>query len=682
MFYSGGPALGWKIGYASSKDGRIWHKDDENNPVLELGLTGSWDSESVGYHNVCFNSDSTGFDMWYTGAEAAAFVGDIGFATSVIKEKPRSQYTIEDWRKEIDEYWGEGDPTDKKLAIFDEIWNKVDDGFNTFQNLDIDWDDLREKYRPEIEAGVSQGRFVGIINSMARQLQETHLWLYYKPINLAPKLEPGEPVMSISSFANNRHFGATLTPLPDSSLLVYKAFSNHPLGLVPGDIVLGYEGVPWKKLYKDLLTAELPLKLNGITGSTKEACEHINLSSAGLNWHLYDTIDIVKHESGDTLHLSTAVLAGQTGRIMGSDQVPVNGISFWADEGTEVLSRDTTSDYYWTKPDINADYLTYGIIDNTDIGYIYLATASNNNVSNLPSKLLQVFKELDKENIKGVIFDLRYNTGGLWSAMDNVFAYIYKNGFKVTNMFTRSSTEDHLLMKPWIIPGGPDGGTSVVTVRADSTTSYNKPIALLTGPGCVSAGEYSVLKFKKYDSLRVFGKETGGTVTVGNSINPLSTSGNWLFGQAQGNTKLYEDSSRYLSHTGLEVDEKIWLDQDSVAQGIDNVVSRAVDWINGITTWIDQFSGKNIPGEIRLFQNYPNPYNPTTKIRYQIPTTGLVSLRVYNLLGEVVATLVNVEKSAGNYYVEFIASGLPSGIYFYRLQAGNFVETRKMILLK
>jgi hypothetical protein len=107
-----------------------------------------------------------------------------------------------------------------------------------------------------------------------------------------------------------------------------------------------------------------------------------------------------------------------------------------------------------------------------------------------------------------------------------------------------------------------------------------------------------------------------------------------------------------------------------------------VDWINGITTWIDQFSGKNIPGEIRLFQNYPNPYNPTTKIRYQIPTTGLVSLRVYNLLGEVVATLVNVEKSAGNYYVEFIASGLPSGIYFYRLQAGNFVETRKMILLK
>jgi predicted GH43/DUF377 family glycosyl hydrolase len=84
MFYSGGPSLGWKIGYAFSEDGRIWHKDSVNNPVIEQGLTGSWDSESVGYHNVCFNSDSTGFDMWYTGADAAAFGGNIGYATAPV----------------------------------------------------------------------------------------------------------------------------------------------------------------------------------------------------------------------------------------------------------------------------------------------------------------------------------------------------------------------------------------------------------------------------------------------------------------------------------------------------------------------------------------------------------------------------------------------------------------------
>ena len=90
----------------------------------------------------------------------------------------------------------------------------------------------------------------------------------------------------------------------------------------------------------------------------------------------------------------------------------------------------------------------------------------------------------------------------------------------------------------------------------------------------------------------------------------------------------------------------------------------------------------NLPIEYTLKQNYPNPFNPATRIKYQIPDAGLVSLKVYNLLGEVVATLVNEEKSAGTYAVEFDATGIPSGIYFYKLQAGSFIETKKMVLLK
>jgi hypothetical protein len=83
-----------------------------------------------------------------------------------------------------------------------------------------------------------------------------------------------------------------------------------------------------------------------------------------------------------------------------------------------------------------------------------------------------------------------------------------------------------------------------------------------------------------------------------------------------------------------------------------------------------------------LLQNYPNPFNPTTKIRYQVPTTGLVSLQVYNSLGEVVATLVDEEKPVGTYELNWNAVNLPSGFYFYRLQSGSFVETKKMILMK
>ncbi|MBT8383428.1 MAG: T9SS type A sorting domain-containing protein, partial [Ignavibacteria bacterium] len=83
-----------------------------------------------------------------------------------------------------------------------------------------------------------------------------------------------------------------------------------------------------------------------------------------------------------------------------------------------------------------------------------------------------------------------------------------------------------------------------------------------------------------------------------------------------------------------------------------------------------------------LFHNYPNPFNPTTKIEFQIEDLGFVDLKVYDVLGNEVATLVNEEKSAGIYEVEFNGSELTSGIYFYQLKAGNFVETKKMIVLK
>jgi photosystem II stability/assembly factor-like uncharacterized protein len=88
------------------------------------------------------------------------------------------------------------------------------------------------------------------------------------------------------------------------------------------------------------------------------------------------------------------------------------------------------------------------------------------------------------------------------------------------------------------------------------------------------------------------------------------------------------------------------------------------------------------PDRYSLSQNYPNPFNPSTKIKFSIPEVSKVMLKLYNLLGEEVATLVNEEKVAGYYTVEFNASSLSSGVYFYKLQAGSFVETKKMVLMK
>ena len=98
------------------------------------------------------------------------------------------------------------------------------------------------------------------------------------------------------------------------------------------------------------------------------------------------------------------------------------------------------------------------------------------------------------------------------------------------------------------------------------------------------------------------------------------------------------------------------------------------------TTSVEQISG--LPENFSLQQNYPNPFNPSTLIEYSIPEQSFVDLKVYDILGNEVATLVNEEQSAGVYRADFTGADLTSGIYFYQLQAGNFVETKKMILIK
>ncbi|MBK6913382.1 MAG: T9SS type A sorting domain-containing protein [Ignavibacteriales bacterium] len=88
------------------------------------------------------------------------------------------------------------------------------------------------------------------------------------------------------------------------------------------------------------------------------------------------------------------------------------------------------------------------------------------------------------------------------------------------------------------------------------------------------------------------------------------------------------------------------------------------------------------PSAFSLAQNYPNPFNPSTNISYQLPAYGFVSLKVYDVLGNEVATLVNEEQKAGVYSINFNAQLLSSGVYYYQLKSGNNIQTKKMILTK
>jgi glucuronoarabinoxylan endo-1,4-beta-xylanase len=114
----------------------------------------------------------------------------------------------------------------------------------------------------------------------------------------------------------------------------------------------------------------------------------------------------------------------------------------------------------------------------------------------------------------------------------------------------------------------------------------------------------------------------------------------------------------------------VTLDAASITTFVTDEITTSV---NGATT---------VPDSFELSQNYPNPFNPTTQIRYSIPSAGNISLKVYNILGQEIATLFKGYRDAGNYIVEFDGTGLASGVYLYRITTDTFVETKKLLLLR
>jgi hypothetical protein len=106
-----------------------------------------------------------------------------------------------------------------------------------------------------------------------------------------------------------------------------------------------------------------------------------------------------------------------------------------------------------------------------------------------------------------------------------------------------------------------------------------------------------------------------------------------------------------------------------------------LDSIMSISTGIFD-KHKNLLSSFNLYQNYPNPFNPSTMISYQLPMTSEVELSIYNILGQKVQTLVLEKQNAGNLQVEWDASGFSSGIYYYKIEAGEFQDVKKMVLLR
>ena len=122
-----------------------------------------------------------------------------------------------------------------------------------------------------------------------------------------------------------------------------------------------------------------------------------------------------------------------------------------------------------------------------------------------------------------------------------------------------------------------------------------------------------------------------------------------------------------------------WTDNRAGGSGYD-IWANVLDWNNPVGIIEKELSQR--PSEFNLMQNYPNPFNPITTIEFDLPSNSEVTLKIFNLLGEEIAILLSASLLSGSHSVQWDASKYASGIYLYKLQAGNYVETKKMVLMK
>jgi hypothetical protein len=341
---------------------------------------------------------------------------------------------------------------------------------------------------------------------------------------------------------------------------------GHPLGLEPGDRILGYDGRPWRELIGELLTSELPVA--GAWGSSPNAFEHTLVQSANVNWHLFGTIDIRKHATGSVEHYSTALL-NTTPPLRSpfcSEQLAVPGVA---------------------KPAALTHTVTWGVIDSSRIGYVYVSVWSGD----AGERFTQAIRELTQEReTDGLIIDFRLNRGGNMYLSDAALGMLFDRPVPTIGFAERADPDDHFKMRPVVgesselcpgLPGFPPIHQMIdICDGILDPRSYERRIAVLTGPNAGSSGDQVALRMTYHPYVRTFGKTTNAGFSAPCDLDPEP---DWNIDYACEDAYRISAPHDYLSHDEFPVDEPVWLRPDDVAQGRDTVVKAAVDWINGQT---------------------------------------------------------------------------------------------------
>jgi len=351
--------------------------------------------------------------------------------------------------------------------------------------------------------------------------------------------------------------------------------------------------------------------------------------------------------------LPTSLLNNQSGTIWGNEQLNVPGVE-WPN-----IFQD--------------DYVSWGVVEGTSIGYIYVTAWTYDPIYQISQQFYDAIDSLMHHHVTtGMIIDFRLNYGG-GGTSNQGFSLLFNTTFNTLSFDVRCGDPNNhysMCQHPFL-------DQYVFRINGNPNSYYDKPIAVLTGPGTVSAGDVESIRLKFHPKVEFFGKSSSGAFS--SSSYPDLGDPDWFFYLSTGNAYIISNH-QYLAHTELEIFKEAWLTQQGVVTGKDDVAEAAIEWINNSTSLRE--NNNELAFDYHLSDNYPNPFNPGTTILYQIPEQNFVTLKIFDVLGNKIATVIDEEKPAGSYKIEFNATGLPSGIYFYQLRAKEFVETRKMLLLK
>lgn len=498
-----------------------------------------------------------------------------------------------------------------------------------------------------------------ILNTAVMQMAafpQNHL-----PLNLHNK--ENKPFQkSDSPFQLNKQTGLTdFYPLNDSDYIEYVQHDTTVLRTVGGDYpglsfsvvseILGDTIMPNGMTYKKIRWAKCANSVNELP-----YFEYLRKDTSGNIYVFYNNADNLLYDfSKDSGQVYSSQYAGYMWIILNKYTVTGfgsrhNAIDFGLIDSAGVIKRkvsviqDFGLAYYKgdinISPDLPEGSFFGAVINDSTFGYLLAKRQKIDWREFYPLHIGDFWKYKGSED-RGQFKTTRY----VWAVKDTLM--------QDNNIYTMLYYESY---------GGPYPGKGYYLERVDNTTA-----AVL---GWNSVDSSSNIKYK-------FSSCLGDTFTRFSSIafyryDDKSYAGIYYF--------LYPD----LTYSGHSFTKGLGLSSETFDGGYESLVGAVIDGkVYGDTTVSGVEKNLNItPSEYKLFQNYPNPFNPTTIIKYSIPKRSYVSLNVYDLLGRKVQTLVDGEKLAGEYTVNFSAKNLASGVYIYALRSGGYSFSKKLILLK